>query len=102
MAQLAGYDGVEIIGAEGYLLSTFPVEKTNQRTDEYGGSFENRMRFALEIVEQTRVAVGAEFIIVFRVPAMDMLENELSECEVITFTKRLEQASVSIISTHFT
>jgi len=60
------------------------------------------MRFALEIVEQTRAAVGAEFIIVFRVLAMDMLENGLSEYEVITLTKRLEQAGVSIISTHFT
>ena len=102
MAQKAGYDGVEIIGSAGYLVSTFLVEKTNHRTDEYGGSYENRMRFALEIVEKTRAAVGPNFIIVFRIAAMDMLEGGMSQEEVITLAKRLEQVGVSIISTHFT
>ena len=75
MAQKAGYDGVEIIGSAGYLISSFLVEKTNLRDDAYGGSYENRMRFALEIVEGTRAAVGPKFILIFRIAAMDMLEG---------------------------
>jgi 2,4-dienoyl-CoA reductase (NADPH2) len=102
MAQKAGYDGVEIIGSAGYLISSFLVEKTNLRDDEYGGSYENRMRFALEIVEKTRAAVGDNFIVIFRIAAMDMLEGGMSWDEVVTLAKRLEQAGVSIISTHFT
>ncbi len=102
MAQKAGYDGVEIIGSAGYLISTFLVQKTNLRDDEYGGSYENRMRFALEIVEQTRAAVGRDFIIIFRIAAMDMLEGGMSWDEIVTLGKRLEQAGVNIISTHFT
>lgn len=102
MAQKAGYDGVEIIGSAGYLISTFLVQKTNLRDDEYGGSYENRMRFALEIVEQTRAAVGRDFIIIFRIAAMDMLEGGMSWDEIVTLGKRLEHAGVTIISTHFT
>ena len=102
MAQKAGYDGVEIIGSAGYLISSFLVEKTNLRDDDYGGSYENRMRFALEIVEQTRAAVGANFIVIFRIAAMDMLEGGMSWDEVVTLAKRLEEVGVSIISTHFT
>lgn len=102
MAQKAGYDGVEIIGSAGYLISTFLVRKTNLRDDEYGGSYENRMRFALEIVEQTRAAVGENFILIFRIAAMDMLEEGMSWDEIVTLGKRLEQAGVTIISTHFT
>lgn len=102
MAQKAGYDGVEIIGSAGYLISTFLVRKTNLRDDEYGGSYENRMRFALEIVEQTRAAVGENFILIFRIAAMDMLEEGMSWGEIVTLGKRLEQAGVTIISTHFT
>ena len=102
MAQKAGYDGVEIIGSAGYLISTFLVQKTNLRDDEYGGSYENRMRFALEIVEQTRAAVGENFIVIFRIAAMDMLEDGMSWDEIVTLGKRLEQAGVTIISTHFT
>jgi 2,4-dienoyl-CoA reductase (NADPH2) len=102
MAKKAGYDGVEIIGSAGYLISTFLVQKTNLRDDEYGGSYENRMRFALEIVEQTRAAVGENFIVIFRIAAMDMLEDGMSWDEIVTLGKRLEQAGVTIISTHFT
>ena len=102
LAQQAGYDGVEIIGSAGYLISTFLVEKTNLRTDEYGGSFENRMRFALEIVERTRAAVGEKFILIFRIAAMDMLQGGMSWEEVATLGKALEKAGVTIISTHFT
>ena len=102
MAQKAGYDGVEIIGSAGYLISSFLVEKTNLREDEYGGSYENRMRFALEIVEQTRAAVGDDFILIFRIAAMDMLQGGMSWEEVVTLGQRLEQLGINIISTHFT
>lgn len=102
LAQEAGYDGVEIIGSAGYLISAFLVEKTNLRTDEYGGSFENRMRFAVEIVERTRAAVGDDFILIFRIAAMDMLQGGMSWEEIIMLAKALEKVGVTIISTHFT
>lgn len=102
LAQKAGYNGVEIIGSAGYLVSTFLVEKTNQRDDEYGGSYENRMRFALEIIRRTRAAVGNDFILIFRIAAMDMLQGGMSWEEVVTLGKRIEQAGATIISTHFT
>ena len=102
LAQKAGYDGVEIIGSAGYLVSTFLVEKTNQRTDEYGGSYENRMRFALEIIKRTRAAVGNDFILIFRIAAMDMLQGGMSWQEVVTLGKSIEAAGASIVSTHFT
>lgn len=102
LAQKAGYDGVEIIGSAGYLVSTFLVEKTNQRTDEYGGSYENRMRFALEIIKRTRAAVGNDFILIFRIAAMDMLQGGMSWQEVVTLGKNIEAAGASIVSTHFT
>jgi len=101
-AKEAGYDGIEIIGSAGYLLSTFLVEKTNQRTDQYGGSFENRMRFPLEVAQRSREAVGDDFIIVFRIAAMDMLQGGMSWDEIVTLAKALEAVGVSIISTHFT
>ena len=102
LAKQAGYDGVEIIGSAGYLISTFLVEKTNKRTDEYGGSYENRMRFALEIVEKTRAAVGDDFIVIFRIAAMDMLQGGMSWDEIVQLAQGLEKAGVNIISTHFT
>lgn len=102
MAQKAGYDGVEIIGSAGYLISTFLVRKTNLREDDWGGSYENRMRFALEIARRTRAAVGENFILIFRIAAMDMLEDGMSWEEVATLAKELEKAGVNIISTHFT
>ena len=102
LAQEAGYDGVEIIGSAGYLLSTFLVEKTNLRTDDYGGSYENRMRFPLEVVRRCRAAVGDDFIIVFRIAAMDMLQGGMSWDEITQLAKALEQAGTTIISTHFT
>lgn len=102
LAQKAGYDGVEVIGSAGYLVSTFLVEKTNQRDDEYGGSYENRMRFAIEIIERTRKAVGENFILIFRIAAMDMLQGGMSWDEVVMLGKRIEAAGASIISTHFT
>jgi len=101
-AQEAGYDGVEIIGSAGYLLSTFLVEKTNLRTDQWGGSYENRMRFPLEVVRRIREAVGKDFIVIFRIAAMDMLQGGMSWDEIVTLAKRLEELGTDIISTHFT
>ncbi|WP_439816944.1 FAD-dependent oxidoreductase [Zavarzinia sp. CC-PAN008] len=101
LAKDAGYDGVEIIGSAGYLISTFLVERTNQRTDRWGGSWENRMRFPLEIVKRTRAAVGDDFILIFRISAMDMLEGGLAWDEVLSLALALEEAGVNIISTHF-
>ncbi|WP_169569842.1 NADPH-dependent 2,4-dienoyl-CoA reductase [Sneathiella limimaris] len=101
-AQEAGYDGVEVIGSAGYLISTFLVEKTNQRKDKWGGPFENRMRFALECIRQIREAVGPEFILIFRIAAMDMLQGGMSWEEVVTLAQAIEKAGANIISTHFT
>ena len=101
MAKLAGYDGVEIIGSAGYLLSTFLVERTNQRTDEWGGTFEKRMRFPVEVVRRVREAVGADFIVIFRIAAMDMLQGGMAWDEVVTLGKAVVEAGASIVSTHF-
>ncbi|MDP7602264.1 MAG: NADPH-dependent 2,4-dienoyl-CoA reductase, partial [Alphaproteobacteria bacterium] len=101
-AREAGYDGVEIIGSGGYLLSTFLVEKTNLRTDEWGGSYENRMRFPIETVRRVRQAVGPDFIVIFRIAAMDMLQGGMSWDEVVLLAKEIEKVGASIISTHFT
>ena len=102
LAKLAGYDGVEIIGSAGYLLSTFLVEKTNQREDQWGGSYENRMRFPLEIMRRCRAEVGENFILIFRIAAMDMLQGGMSWDEVVLLAKEMEKAGATIISTHFT
>ena len=100
MAKLAGYDGVEIIGSAGYLISTFLVRKTNLRTDQWGGSWDNRMRFAVEVVRRVREAVGAQFIMIFRISAMDMLDGGLAWEEVVSLGKAIEPY-VNIMSTHF-
>jgi 2,4-dienoyl-CoA reductase (NADPH2) len=101
-AQEAGYDGVEIIGSAGYLLSTFLVEKTNQRSDQWGGSYENRMRFPVEVVRRIRAAVGEQFIVIFRIAAMDMLQGGMSWDEVVQLGQAIEKAGANIMSTHFT
>lgn len=101
LAKDAGYDGVEIIGSAGYLISTFLVEKTNQRSDEWGGSWENRMRFAREVVRRVRGAIGPEMILIFRISAMDMLQGGLAWDEVVSLAKALEADGVDAISTHF-
>jgi 2,4-dienoyl-CoA reductase (NADPH2) len=88
LARQAGYDGVEIIGSAGYLLSTFLVQKTNLRTDRWGGSFENRMRFPVEVVRRVRAAVGPDFILIFRISAMDMLEGGLAWDEIVRWRAR--------------
>lgn len=101
LAKEAGYDGVEIIGSAGYLISTFLVEKTNLRSDRWGGSWENRMRFPLEVVRRARAAVGPDFILIFRISAMDMLQGGLAWEEVVSLAKGLEAEGVDVISTHF-
>ena len=102
LAKQAGYDGVEVIGSAGYLLSTFLVEKTNRRTDMWGGSYENRMRFPLEVIRRIRATVGDDFILIFRIAAMDMLQGGMSWDEVALLAREIEKAGASIISTHFT
>jgi 2,4-dienoyl-CoA reductase (NADPH2) len=99
LAQQAGYDGVEIMGSEGYLLSQFLCPRTNQRQDEYGGSLENRSRLALEIVKQTRQATGDDFIIIFRLSLLDLVEGGLRWDEVVELAQRVEAAGASIINT---
>jgi len=99
LAKQAGYDGVEIMGSEGYLINQFIVEATNKRDDEWGGCFENRIRFALAIVKKIRAAVGDKFILIFRLSLIDLIEQGSSANEVIELAKRLEQASVNIINT---
>lgn len=99
LAQYAGYDGVEIMGSEGYLINQFIAKRTNFRTDEYGGSYENRIRFALEVVRAVREAVGREFIIIFRLSMMDLVEGGSTWQEVVQLAKELEKAGVTIINT---
>ncbi|OYV02410.1 MAG: NADPH-dependent 2,4-dienoyl-CoA reductase [Burkholderiales bacterium PBB5] len=101
LAQAAGYDGVEIIGSAGYLLSTFLVQKTNLRTDRWGGPWEHRMRFPVEVVRRVRAAVGPNFIVVFRIAAMDMLDGGLAWDEITSLAQAVQAAGASILSTHF-
>ena len=101
LAQSAGYDGVEIIGSAGYLLSTFLVEKTNLRTDGWGGRWQNRMRFPVEVVRRVRAAVGDNFIVIFRIAAMDMLDGGLAWDEIVALGQAVQAAGATIISTHF-
>lgn len=99
LAKGAGYDGVEIMGSEGYLINQFLVAKTNKRTDEWGGSYENRMRFATEIVRRVRQAVGRDFIIIYRLSMLDLVDDGSSWPEVVELAKRIEHAGASIINT---
>jgi 2,4-dienoyl-CoA reductase (NADPH2) len=99
LAQKAGYDGVEIMGSEGYLLNQFLCARTNRRTDQWGGGIENRMRLPVEIVRRVRKAVGANFIIMYRHSLLDLVEGGNSWEEVVAVAKALEQAGVTIINT---
>jgi 2,4-dienoyl-CoA reductase (NADPH2) len=99
LAKTAGYDGIEIMGSEGYLINQFIVKHTNKRSDEWGGSYENRIRFPLEIVRKTRDAVGEGFIIIFRLSMLDLIENGSTWEEVVQLAKALEEEGVSIINT---
>lgn len=99
LAQRAGYDGVEIMGSEGYLINQFICSRTNQRTDEYGGDFVNRSRIAVDIVEEVRRRVGSDFIVIFRLSMLDLVEQGSSWDEVVLLAKRLEVAGVTLINT---
>jgi len=98
LAQQAGYDGVEIMGSEGYLINQFIAPRTNQRTDDWGGSFENRIRFGVDIVRRTREAVGKEFIIVFRLSMIDLVEDGSTADEVVALAQAIEAAGADIIN----
>ena len=99
LARQAGYDGVEIMGSEGYLINQFIAPRTNQRTDAWGGGCEQRMRFALAIVERIRAATGPTFIIIFRLSMLDLVEQGSTWEEIALLARRLEQAGVSLINT---
>ncbi len=99
LAKLAGYDGVEIMGSEGYLINQFITERTNKRTDNYGGSYENRMRLPIELVKKTREAVGKEFIIIYRLSMLDLVEKGSTWQEVVALGKEIEKAGATIINT---
>ncbi|MHA1128714.1 MAG: FAD-dependent oxidoreductase, partial [Alphaproteobacteria bacterium] len=98
-AKLAGYDGVEIMGSEGYFLNEFLVTHTNKRTDEWGGSYANRMRLPVEIVRRCREAVGPDFIIIYRISLIDLIPNGQTWDEVVTLAKAIEAAGATILNT---
>ena len=99
LAQTAGYDGIEVMASEGYLITQFLALRTNQRQDGWGGSLENRMRFACEIVRQTRAATGPHFIIVYRISALDLVEGGLTGAETVQLAKAIERAGATILNT---
>ncbi|MET4002582.1 MULTISPECIES: NADPH-dependent 2,4-dienoyl-CoA reductase [Arthrobacter] len=99
LAQSAGYDGVEIMGSEGYLINEFIAARTNHRSDEWGGSYANRMRFPVEIIRRTRERVGRNFIIIYRLSMLDLVEGGSTLAEVITLAQAVEKAGATIINT---
>ena len=99
MAQFANYDGVEVMGSEGYLINQFIVTKTNRRTDEWGGSYENRIKVPIEIIKRTRAAVGENFIIIYRLSMLDLVEGGSTWEEVVQLAKEIEKAGATIINT---
>lgn len=99
LAQQAGYDGVEIMGSEGYLINQFLVSHTNQRSDQWGGNIENRCRFALRILEGVKQAVGEKFIIIYRLSMLDLIKEGADATEVLYLAKAVEKAGATIINT---
>ena len=99
LARDAGYDGVEVMGSEGYLINQFLVRRTNNRTDEWGGSYENRMRFPLEIVRRIRERVGEDFILMYRISCIDLVEGGSTGAEIAELAERLERAGVTLFNT---
>ena len=99
LSRNAGYDGIEIMGSEGYLLNQFLVERTNKRTDHWGGSVENRQRFPIEIVRRTREAVGKDFIIIYRLSMLDLVDKAQSWDEIAQLAKAIERAGATLINT---
>ncbi|WP_299722358.1 NADPH-dependent 2,4-dienoyl-CoA reductase [uncultured Tateyamaria sp.] len=98
-AKQAGYDGVEIMGSEGYFLNQFLVTHTNKRTDRWGGTYENRMRLPIEVVRRTREAVGTDFIIIYRLSMIDLVPNGSTFDEVVQLAREIEKAGATIINT---
>lgn len=99
LSQEAGYDGVEIMGSEGYLINQFIAARTNKRTDRWGGSYENRIRFPLEIVRRVREKVGKNFIIIYRLSMLDLVEGGSSWEEIVQLGKLVTEAGATIINT---
>ncbi|MEU6847203.1 NADPH-dependent 2,4-dienoyl-CoA reductase [Streptomyces sp. NPDC046716] len=99
LARSAGYDGVEIMGSEGYLINEFIVAHTNQRTDRWGGSYENRTRFPVEIVKRVRERVGDDFILIYRLSMLDLVPGGSTHEEVVRLAKEIEAAGATIINT---
>lgn len=99
LAREAGYDGVELMGSEGYLINQFIVPRTNQRQDAWGGDFERRMRFPMEVMRAVRAAVGPDFIVIFRVSMLDLVEEGSTWEEVVQLAKALEAAGATMINT---
>ena len=99
LARQAGYDGVEVMGSEGYLINQFIAPQTNHRTDRWGGSFENRIRFPLEILRRMRAAVGTDFIIIYRLSMLDLVHEGSAWDEIVALAKEVEQAGATLINT---
>ena len=99
LARRAGYDGIEIMGSEGYLINQFLAAHTNKRTDRWGGSAENRMRFPLEIVRRTREALGDDFLVMYRMSLLDLVPEGQTWEETVILAKALEEAGASVINT---
>ncbi|MHC1479174.1 FAD-dependent oxidoreductase [Frateuria aurantia] len=99
LAREAGYDGVEIMGSEGYLINQFLAQRTNQRDDAWGGDAARRMRFPVEIVRQTREKLGPDFIIIYRLSMLDLVEGGQSWEEIVTLGKAIEAAGTTLINT---
>nr|WP_246336606.1 NADPH-dependent 2,4-dienoyl-CoA reductase [Flexivirga oryzae] len=99
LAKLAGYDGIEIMGSEGYLINQFLAAHTNDRTDAWGGTAEKRMRFPVEIVRRVREAVGAGFVVGYRMSLLDLVENGQTWDEVVTLARKLQDAGASMFGT---
>ncbi|TFW29905.1 NADPH-dependent 2,4-dienoyl-CoA reductase [Massilia horti] len=101
LARMAGYDGVEVMGSEGYLLNQFLCARTNRRDDRWGGPIENRMRLALEVVKRIRQAAGDDFIIMYRHSVLDLVEGGNTWDEVVTVARALQEAGVTILNTGY-
>ncbi|MFH8793476.1 FAD-dependent oxidoreductase [Streptomyces sp. NPDC017941] len=99
LAKLAGYDGVEVMGSEGYLINEFIAAPTNHRTDRWGGSYENRIRFPVEIVRRTRARLGRDFIVIYRLSMLDLVPGGSTLDEVVHLAKEIEAAGATIINT---
>ena len=99
LARRGGYDGIEIMGSEGYLINQFLAPHTNRRTDGWGGTAERRMRFPIEIVRRTREALGPDFLVIYRMSLLDLIQNGQTWEETVTLAKALEEAGASVINT---